>query len=79
MSNGELKYAKWQAPLQEVIVEFDPEKLAEKVQKVESLLFERLRQLRPEIDGQGERAAINDALSILRLIQRGRLGYPDLQ
>ena len=79
MSNGELKFPKWQASFQEVIIEFDRKKLAEKIQKVESVLFERLQQLRPESDGHSEREAINDALSVLRIIQRDRLGYPDLQ
>jgi hypothetical protein len=42
---SELKYPSWQTPLQEAILEFDPEKLAEKIQAVESLIFERLQVL----------------------------------
>jgi hypothetical protein len=77
MSDEELKYATWQTPLQGVILEFDPEKLPEKIQKMETLIFERLRQLDQGTDGQSERQAINDALSTLRIIKRDRLAYPD--
>jgi hypothetical protein len=73
----ELKFPEWQAPLQEVILEFDREKLPEKIQKVETLIFERLQQLRQESDGRNEREAINNALSILRVIKRDKLGFPD--
>jgi hypothetical protein len=37
MGDEELKYPKWQAPLQDLILEFDCEKLREKVRKVESI------------------------------------------
>jgi hypothetical protein len=77
MSDEELKYPKWQAPLQEAILEFDREKLREKIQDVETLIFERLQQLRQSSDGRSEQEAINDALSILRVIKRDRLGFPD--
>ena len=43
MSEEQLKFPRWQAPLQELIIEFDREKLAEKVQKVEALISERLQ------------------------------------
>jgi hypothetical protein len=35
---SELKFPHWQAPLQELILEFEPEKLAEEIRKVEALL-----------------------------------------
>jgi hypothetical protein len=77
MSDGELKFPEWQAPLQELILEFDREKLPEKIQKVETLIFDRLQQLRQGNDGHSEKQAINDALSILRIIKRDKLNYPD--
>jgi hypothetical protein len=77
MSDSELKYPEWQAPLQEVILEFDREKLWGKVQKVETLIFERLQQLSQGNDGRTEREAINDALPILQVIKRDKLGFPD--
>jgi hypothetical protein len=77
MSDSELRYPEWQVPLREVILEFDREKLRERIQKVETLIFERLQQLSQENDGRTEQEAINDALSILRVIKRDKLGFPD--
>jgi hypothetical protein len=73
----ELKYPEWQKPLQELILEFDRDKLPEKVQQVESLILERLQQLRGGNDGHIELQAINDALAVLRIIKRDKLGLPD--
>jgi hypothetical protein len=70
MSDSELKYPEWQTPLQEVMLEFDRERLQEKIQKVEALICERLQQLSHRGDGRREQQAINDALTILRIIKR---------
>ena len=79
IEGGELKYPGWQAPLQDVILEFNREKLAEKAQKVEMLMAERLQQLRARDDSRDEQEAIRYALSVLRGIKRDKLGYPDWQ
>jgi hypothetical protein len=78
MSNAELKFPDWQAPLQEVILEFDDEKLPGKMHEVENLLSERLQQLGKGFDGHTEREAINDAWAILRIIRHDRLGNSSL-
>jgi hypothetical protein len=54
MSDSELKYPEWQAPLQELILEFDREKLPGKMQNVGILISKRLQQLRDEMDGFAE-------------------------
>jgi hypothetical protein len=73
MSEDELKFPAWQKPLQDLILEFDREKLLEKVKKVEALIIERDRQLAGESAGQDERVALSDALSIIRvLIERAK-------
>ena len=77
MHDEELKYPEWQKPLQELILEFDRDKLPEKVQQVETLIFERQQQLSRGNDGHMELQAINDALGVLRIIKRDRLGFPD--
>jgi hypothetical protein len=77
MSDEELKYPQWQLPLQELILEFDREKLPEQLQKVETLIFERLRQLRQGSDGRVETLAIDDALSLIRMIKHDRLGLSE--
>jgi len=77
MGDGELKYPKWQAPLQDLILELDREKLREKIQHLETLIFERIQQLGEGSDGRSELQAINDAMSVLRIIKRDKLDYPD--
>lgn len=67
--NEELKYPEWQRPFQQLILEFDRTKLPEKLQKVETLIFERLQQLRRGNDGHIETQALNDALVLLRIIK----------
>ena len=77
MSDGKLKYPRWQAPLQEVIFELNRKKLGDKIQKLEALILERVLQLQLGSDGDSEQEAINDALSTLRALKRDKLDYSD--
>jgi hypothetical protein len=77
MPNEDLRFPDWQALLHEVILEYDREKLAEKVQMLETLIFERLQKPMPLNDDPAEREALDHALSTLRDIKRDRLGFPD--
>ncbi len=77
MTDGELKFPQWQAPLQDLILEFDPIKLEEKMPQVETLLFDRLQQLDRGNDSRDEKIALQDALSIIRIMKRDRLESPD--
>ena len=77
MSEKELQFPEWQGPLQDVILEFDRERMVEKIQGVEAMIFERLRQLSLSSDSHVEHDALNDALSVLRILKRDRLGFPD--
>lgn len=72
MEDTGLRFPEWQTPLQEVILEFNREKLPGKIQNMEQALNERLRQLSMASDGLEERTAISDALSLLRIIKRDR-------
>ena len=76
MSFGELEFPEWQAPLEELILEFDREKLPEKLQIVKTAILERFLQLSGQNNGHRERQALNDGLSVLRVIARNRLGFP---
>jgi len=77
-TSGEgLKYPEWQAPLQEVILEFDRKKLVEKVQQAETSISARLQELRGQRDSLEEQDAIAYGLSLLRSIKHDKLGYPD--
>jgi hypothetical protein len=77
MSDEELKFSEWQAPVQELLLEFDRERLVEKVAKVEALIFERLQRPVKTDDDRAERESVKQAVFILRMIKRDRLGFPD--
>jgi hypothetical protein len=72
MSDGELKFSRWQSPVQELMLEFDREKLPEKLQGVETLIFERFQQLGQESSARAGRQALSEALNILRIIKHVR-------
>jgi len=73
LDGDDLKFPEWQVPLQELILEFSKTKLHAKMQEVENLIADRLRKLQAEVNSD-EYAALNDALSILRVLKRDRLG-----
>lgn len=77
MEDRALKFPQWQGPVQELVLEFDPIKLEERIRAVEVLLFDRLQQLEQENGGHDEKIALQDALSIIRIMKRDRLD--DLQ
>ena len=77
MSEEELKYPIWQGPLQDAIVEFNPERLSQKIQRAEAVVFKRLQELSSDSDHHGERQAIADAFSTLRVLKADKLSYPD--
>ena len=77
MSEEQLQFPEWQGPLQDLILEFDRETMLAKVQEVEALIFERLRLLSASSDGRVEHEALHDALNVLRILKRDRLGFPD--
>jgi hypothetical protein len=72
-SDEELLFPQWQAPLQELILEFDRGRLAERIHHVEELISSRLRELLDEHESHREREALESALSIVRLVKRDRL------
>lgn len=77
MEDLALKYRQWQIPLEEALEESDLDRLSARVQTVEILIFERLKQLASSTDSTAERGAINDALNILRALKSERLAFPD--
>jgi hypothetical protein len=59
------------------MVEVDSKKLAEEIQRVETIIFERLQTISLDTDHAGERKALADAASTLRALKKERLSYPD--
>jgi hypothetical protein len=59
-------------PLREAILEFNGERLSEKVQTAENAIHDRLRKLTLEIHDFRERQALTDALATLKILRRER-------
>jgi len=76
MSDGELKY-KWQPEFQEVVVEFDRERLIEKIQQFETSVFVRLQELASSSNHHSERQAIADATSTIAALKKNKLSHSD--
>jgi hypothetical protein len=73
----ELKFPEWQEPLREAILERDPKQLAEMTQKLETLIRERLQQLRTNGEARNpnrsvEEQALLDALNVIRIVLKDR-------
>jgi len=78
MTEDELKFPEWQEPLRQAILEHDPALLAEKTQKIERTIRERLQILRMKNTGcdsnqRAEEQALMDALNVIRIILRNRV------
>lgn len=74
MDNEPLKYPKWQAEFQEVVIELDREKLFAKIQKFETAVFVRLQELARSSNHYEERQATDDALATVRVL---KVAHPD--
>jgi hypothetical protein len=66
--NPQLKYPVWQEPLKEVVLEFAPQRLREKLQELEALMSRRSRELADELQ------ALNDGFITIRILKNQRLG-----
>jgi len=78
MTENELKFPEWQEPLREAILERDSRQLAEKTQRIETLIRERLKQLRtngetPNLNRRVEEQALLDALNVIRIVLKDRV------
>lgn len=78
MTESELEFPEWQEPLREAILERDPNRLAEKTHKVETLVRERLVQLRTGDGARNsnrsvEEQALVDALNVIRIVLKDRV------
>ena len=78
--SSHLPYPEWQQPYHAALLEVDPKKLAERIADTETAMFKRLEQLsqsQESQDGYAEREAIQDAITVLRVIKRETLALPD--
>jgi hypothetical protein len=73
VSDGELKYPKWERQFQEAVLELNREKLVEKIQRLETAIFVRLQELQFDSDHHSERQAMQDAVSTIRVLKKEKL------
>ena len=64
----QLKYPMWQGLLRDAILEFDPQKLPQKVQQTEAVIRARYQALCSEGSLTEERQALVDALATMRVL-----------
>ena len=74
---GEKRFPVWQSEYEAALLETDPQKLPELIQKAETAIFNRIQVLRTSSDGHIEHAVLSDAIETLRRLQVEILGYPD--
>jgi hypothetical protein len=72
-----LRYPEWQVPYRAALLEFDPKKLAKRVEEAETAIFKRLQALSTSQDGHAERDLIQGAISTLKILKRDCLNFPD--
>ena len=67
----------WKKPLQEALVELDPQKLKDKVAKAEAAIFLRLQTLSRNSDEVAGKQALQDASLLLLSLKTEVLKFPD--
>jgi hypothetical protein len=79
-SPSNFRFPGWQREYEASIHEDDPKKLLERIHLTEAAIFNRLQELAQNADNpqsKAERNAIADALSVLRILKRDKLDFPD--
>lgn len=71
--NQDFKYPQWQQPLVAAIMEFDHEKLRQKIEKAEEAIGQRIQELAATDTNEHERRLLSDGLSVVRRVKRDRL------
>ena len=71
--SDDLKYPQWQEPFRIAITAFGTQQLREKLRKVETMILARLQALSSDIWSLEERQSLLDAISIIRILNRGKL------
>jgi hypothetical protein len=72
-TDEDIRYAEWQEPYQQALLELDQKKLIERIAAAETAISNRLRAIAGDSNHHAERQAIEDALSSLRVLKRNSL------
>jgi hypothetical protein len=79
-SPNNFRYPAWENAFQIAVRENDLKRLLESIHAAEAAIFNRLQELAQDSDSperKTERQAIADALGVLRVLKRDKLGFPD--
>jgi hypothetical protein len=79
-SPSNLRFPAWQREYEASIHEDEPKKLLECIHVAEAAIFNRLQELAQNFDNpesKAERQAIADVFSILKVLKRDKLQFPD--
>jgi hypothetical protein len=76
-SSTALRYPAWEREYETALLECDPAKLFSRVAQAEAAIFHRLQALNLCGDEHAERHAIEDAITVLRVVKRESLAFPD--
>jgi hypothetical protein len=79
-SPSNFRFPAWQREYEASIHEDEPKKLLKCIHAAEAAIFNRLQELARNSDNpesKPERQAIADALSVLRVLKRDKLQFPD--
>ncbi len=74
-----MEFAAWQADLEAVLREADPDRVKLRVAALEKAIFDRFQEIAGQSGYEEERLAIDNAIHQLRQIQRDKLGYPPVE
>lgn len=71
----EMKYPRWQRPLEAAILEFDPPQLRVKLASAENMISERFHELASDMETsrRHELLALVEALTIVRILEKDRM------
>jgi hypothetical protein len=71
----EMKYPRWQRPLEAAILEFDPPRLRAKLANAENIISERFQELAADMEtaGRHELLALVEGLTIVRILEKDRM------
>jgi hypothetical protein len=70
MMESRLQYPQWQETLATAVVELNPQRLLEKLQKAEEIIHQRVRELTNDTAEENELRALYDGLSLIRIVRK---------
>jgi hypothetical protein len=75
--SSNLQHPSWQAQYEAALVETDPGKLLERIHKAEAAIYARRTELAGLGGEKAEQDAMEDAIKVLRNLEREQLNFPD--